>query len=277
MKCTRVEKFLPLHVAGDLTGRRRAHAVTKHLTMCAACHHAAAEYDASHKLLRTEAASSLPAEFDGAFYEEIRTNVLAQIKQERTLAPPPSVAFSSFFNGRLAYAASLALIISAAALSFHSYLNRTAGEKTQQKIMSNANRQLPVTPTATATPEPTQATTDHDRQTLVANDKLAGEKTNGGINEVRSPAPKRRMRNQYSRSGTHTGLVLTKHAPSPAGRDSLASTVPATIHPNAEAMAAGGSASVVPTEVSRIEIQTSDPNIRIIWLSPGTDSAQPLK
>ena len=30
-------------------------------------------------------------------------------------------------------------------------------------------------------------------------------------------------------------------------------------------------------EVSRIEIQTSDPNIRIIWLSPKIEAAQPLK
>jgi len=39
----------------------------------------------------------------------------------------------------------------------------------------------------------------------------------------------------------------------------------------------GGGAATAQTEVSRIEIQTSDPNIRIIWLSPVTDSASPLK
>jgi hypothetical protein len=40
-----------------------------------------------------------------------------------------------------------------------------------------------------------------------------------------------------------------------------------------------GSAPIDAPEVSRIEIQTSDPNIRIIWLSPKPDDAatQPLK
>lgn len=278
MKCTRVEKFLPLYVAGDLDDRR-ARAIAQHVTTCEGCRRAADDYHASRDLLR--AAATLPPDFDGAFYEQIRNSVLAQIGQKRTLAPPPFARFASLFNSRLVYAASLALIIIAATmLSLHGYFNRTARESTPQKIMAHANRQPPATPTATATPETTQATSDHDRPTLIAVDKVAGARTGGGIDEQKSPSPQRRTRNENSRSGTQTGLVLTKHEPSPVRRNPLAPTVAATSQANVAEIAPVGNsgAAVAQAEVSRIEIQTSDPNIRIIWLSPKAENAaQPLQ
>lgn len=279
MKCTRVEKFLPLHVAGDLTGRRARRAVTKHLTTCAACRHAVDEYDASRKLLR---AAALPPDFGGAFYEEIRNNVLAQIKRDRTLAPPPFARFSSLFNVRLAYAASLGLIIFAAALSFYSYTRRTDEEATRQKMIVNANGQSSATPVATVTPPAVAQQERKDWQTSQASIGRAGGTTGeGGGRGAKSPLRKRPARIESLRSGAQPNLMLAGHTPSNAGRNprapNSAGTSQATNPRELATGSNGGTATTELTEISRIEIQTSDPNIRIIWLAPGTDSAQPLK
>jgi anti-sigma factor RsiW len=68
MRCTRAEKFIPLHVAGDLN-IRRARAVENHLATCAACRRVASEYESSRDMVRT---TSAPPEFDEAFYEQMR-------------------------------------------------------------------------------------------------------------------------------------------------------------------------------------------------------------
>jgi hypothetical protein len=72
--------------------------------------------------------------------------------------------------------------------------------------------------------------------------------------------------------------MLTSNTPSNARRSPLAlNAAEAKRATNPQGLARGSDGIGALTEVSRIEIQTSDPNIRIIWLAPGTDSAQPLK
>lgn len=301
MKCSRVEKFLPLHVAGDLTARR-ARTLAKHLTTCEECRRTADEYAASRRLLR--AATTVPPEFDEAFYAEIRNSVLAQVKRgESTHAPLSSPVLLSFFKGRFAfaYAAALALILLAVALSLHSFLPRITGEAGEQKMIVNANSGLISTPATTAAPSSSQPLfaqlTRPDRRTSPARDEFAEETTGGGgARETKSPiARRRRARIVSARSGAQQSLLLTSYTPSQIGRDSPAPdsvrTQQAT-NPPALAMgnkdggnsnSSGGDATTTTkaavAEVSRIEIQTSDPNIRIIWLSPAAAeaTAQPLK
>jgi hypothetical protein len=74
---------------------------------------------------------------------------------------------------------------------------------------------------------------------------------------------------------------MTSRTPSTVRRNPLAPVSGATERANAQEIAttngSGGEMNAQP-EVSRIEIQTSDPNIRIIWLTPATETpAQPLK
>lgn len=250
MKCTRAEKFLPLYVAGDLAGRRTARRVASHLATCERCRAVAEEYDASRNLVC--AVATLPPDFDGAFYEELRRSVLAEIKRERPrLAPPAPAGFASLFNtARFAYAASLVLIIAAvAALSLYSYLGRKSEDAARpQNVIADVNRERTGTPSATATPLSTQAPTGGARQTV-------------------------RQRR----------VDLLKHTPAHAKRNPPAPEIVAAPGEHAAEIArnssgnSGGETTVAP-EVSRIEIQTSDPNIRIIWLSPKPDAvAQPLK
>ncbi|HJR05742.1 MAG TPA: zf-HC2 domain-containing protein [Pyrinomonadaceae bacterium] len=246
MRCTRVEKLLPLHVAGDLD-KRRARAVANHLTACEACRLSASGYDASRDLLRE---ATLPPDFDGAFYEEIRRSVLDQIKRDRTLAPPPSSIFASLFNARFAYAASLVFVALAFALAFHTYTRRTSDDSARDKMIADANREPAAQPTAT-----TQTAT--------------------------TSLPKRRATDESAQNGVRPSFALTRRTPQRVKRNSPAPNVARATQANKEELAARGkttTAEAAQSEVSRIEIQTSDPNIRIIWLAPKPDAVtQPLK
>jgi hypothetical protein len=279
MRCTRVEKFLPLHVAGDLKGRRAAH-VANHLATCERCRDIAEEFNASRNLVRD--AATLPPEFDNAFYEEIRRSVLDEITRTRRCAPPPSVRFASLFNTRFAYAASLALIIAAvAAISLHNYIGNKSREGADDNML--ADTKLERAPRPTATPALTQAESD-GRETSSPVKQTTREDVRRGAQQVAnsSSAPRRAVKNANAQNEPQPESAdLVKHAaPSHVELNRHARVVVAARAPTgAGEIATGNGETQAATEVSRIEIQTSDPNIRIIWLSPKPEDAitQPLK
>jgi len=273
MKCTRVEKFLPLYIANDLTGRRRTRAVENHLAACERCRRAADEYRASREMFRM--AAPVP-DFDGAFYEEIRNSVLARVACDRTLAPPGG--FSRLFDMRLAYAASLALLFIVAALSLHSYTRRAPEEGAAQKMIANANRERPATPATVKTP-PAIRPNDDDRPTPRPAVEPARETTGTGRRASKSSPQVPRENIERAVNKATTGAPDERRAPLHDRRNPPAPIVVATAQANVVEMAAAvGGETYAQPEVSRIEIQTSDPNIRIIWLSPvAEDTARPLK
>ncbi|HKP72286.1 MAG TPA: zf-HC2 domain-containing protein [Pyrinomonadaceae bacterium] len=250
MRCTRAEKLIPLHVAGDLN-EGRARAVATHLATCAACRGVAGEYGASREMVR---AASAPPEFDEAFYEQMRAGVLAQIKRDRTPAPPPR-SFASLFNTRLAYAAALAVLVIAGALSLRNFSRRTTGDDAQQPaVVAVVNNNRAPAPTETPTIP-----------------KLTGRES---LN-VTTPRVERRERAERTQRATRRSPAQARQTPPHVEQNLVASTNAATRRVVGQEIA-GGEASAKP-EVSRIEIQTSDPNIRIIWLAAKTDAPEPLK
>jgi hypothetical protein len=265
-----VEKFLPLHVAGDLKGRRAAK-VANHLATCGRCRVMAEEYDASRNFVR--AAATLPPDFDGAFYAELRRSVLDEISRTRPLAPPPSFRFASLFNARFAYAASLGLLVATvAALSLQSYLGRKSTDGAAGNLLADTKLERPVRP---------QATGD-GRETSSPADEAARENGRRGAQQAaQSSSPRRHaVTDGNTRNETQRSVNLAKHAPPPQVRRNSRAPIVAAPGKHVEEIArssSSGETSAAP-EVSRIEIQTSDPNIRIIWLSPKPDDiAQPLK
>lgn len=273
MRCTRVEKFLPLYVAGDLAGRRAERHVAQHLATCERCREMAEEYDASRDLVRD--AATLPPDFDGAFYAEIRRSVLDEITRERTrLAPPPaSNVFASLFNARFVYAASLVLIVAAvAALSLYNYVER-------KSEIATANRERTETPEAT--PVPTGTTASNDGGSVDPGEKTVEETKSGGSRQTAKSLFLKRRPNSggNAQNETQRSLNLANNAPVHVKRNPRAPVVAAPDEHTAEiaTINSGGATDAAP-EVSRIEIQTSDPNIRIIWLSPRPDAVtEPLK
>jgi hypothetical protein len=280
MRCTRVEKFLPLHVAGDLAGRRAERHVARHLATCERCRELAAEYDASRGLVRD--AATLPPDFDGEFYAGIRRSVLDEIARQHTrLAPPPAPSvfaplFNMRFNMRFAYAASLVLIVAAvAALSLYSYVGR-------KPDIANVNREHIGTPGAT--PVPTRTTASNDGRSVDPGEETLAEAKSKESRQTAKPLSLPRRVNSSSSNGnaqneTQRSLNLVKDAPARVRRNPPAPSVAAPDVQTAEiANNSNGVATNAAPEVSRIEIQTSDPNIRIIWLSPRPDAVtEPLK
>lgn len=277
MRCTRVEKFLPLYVAGDLAGRRAERHVARHLATCETCRALKDEYDASRDLVRD--AATLPPDFDGAFYAELRRSVLAEIKREpRRLAPPPTLAaLASLFNPRFAYATALALLfITVAALSLQSNVGR-------KSEIAKATDGHNVTPAAT--PVSIRTTASVEGRTVAPVEKTVAGNTGAGSRQTEKPLPLKRRANSSSGGGnaeneTRRSLNFASNAPVRARRNPLAPLVAARDERKEEIARSnsnGGAAAVAP-EVSRIEIQTSDPNIRIIWLSPRPDAVtEPLQ
>ena len=283
MRCTRVEKFLPLYVAGDLAGRRAERHVARHLATCERCRALSDEYDASRDLVRDAAA--LPPDFDGAFYAELRRSVLAEIKREPgRLAPPPTLAgFASLFNTRFAYAASLVLIVAAVAV-LQSYVGRKSEDvvRPSQEMIAGGNSDHTGTPAAT--PVSTLKTAGSGGRAVAPFVKnVAGTSSGESGHVAKLPTLKRRANGSNGGSAQNEpqrSVNFANNAPVRARRNPLA-PVDAAPGERKEEIASGngsGSAPTVAPEVSRIEIQTSDPNIRIIWLSPKPDAAtEPLK
>ncbi|HEY0082573.1 MAG TPA: zf-HC2 domain-containing protein [Pyrinomonadaceae bacterium] len=289
MKCTRVEKFLPLHVAGDLAGRRRERAVEQHLADCAKCRLAAAEYQASRELFR---AAALSPDFDGAFYEEIRNSVLARITRDRTPVPPSG--FFRLFDTRLAYAASLALLLVVAALALHGYMRLAPADGTPRKMIADANRERPSTTAAIMPPPPARPGSGGTSKAPRAFREAARETTGSERRAAKSTLPEIRPHIERARDEARSGLPPTWHTPSHTGINPAAPAVAAVataqalvtesaatsqaVVTAASGRAAGGGVTDTQPDVSRIEIQTADPNIRIIWLLPAAgDATQPLK
>lgn len=251
MKCTRVEKFLPLYVAGDLVGERRRRAVEHHLATCEKCRLAAAEYQASREMFR---AATLPPDFDAAFYEEIRNSVLARIRRDRTLAPPRR--FLRPTNARLAYAATLALLLLAAALSLHNYTQRAPQPDARSDMFAGANPARTATPPVAETPVPDR-THSQDRPRRQRFDVAS----RASVTDARQRAP-RRASLMAKRNPHAPSTVATERA----GANEIAGAGLTNNPANAQ------------PEISRIEIQTSDPNIRIIWLSQvAEETTRPLQ
>ena len=271
ISCTRAEKFIPLHVAGDLRGRR-ARAVTHHLAICENCRHTAAAYHAGRNLWH--AASTPPPEFDDAFYDEIRNSVLAQIKRNRTLAPPFS---ASFFQWRPAYTASLALLIIAVMLSLHVHLRRTMSDTRQKSVLlaPNVNREFTATPVQRP-PVTSNQTDERNRQTIRSQDETAA--TTARQRRIIAPT---QFATRHPGSKSAPGATRQRPAQQkkwqPASAASeltfIASAANAMHQAIAQPTTPGNGLISASSEVSRIEMQTSDPNIRIIWLSPAAAAA----
>ncbi|HLL75564.1 MAG TPA: zf-HC2 domain-containing protein [Pyrinomonadaceae bacterium] len=251
MSCGRAEKLMPLYAAGDLPAGRLSRAVAAHVAACASCSALAGEFRASREWVRAGGAAP---EFGEEFYEGLRAGVLDQINRDTRPAAPSRLApfFPALFAGRrLAYAASLALAACALALAF--YLFREGGRPQHDGVAGGpGSGELVIPPRHThATPEPdTKPGEQRPPHAAPRDDKqpaLPKVETVGGPGYKRTPSLRRSAQPQDALPAP----VLAASANDRTARDVAAATQ--------RAETAG---------VARIEIQTADPSIRIIWLAP---------
>ena len=228
MNCKDVQELLPLYVGGDLK-EKRAKLVTAHVQSCADCAGSADEYRKSRQLLMQFA----PPPFSEAVYSGIRQNVLREIARESTGPTLPQVV-ANWFRPRIGWAVATALLLVVSMLAFYFLADR-----------------------------------NNERQQLA--DSLG---TVDGTGQAEQPD----VKPQKEYLGTplkhdRNGTVGTPPTLARTPRKSRLSLVAQRVRHFGKSEPALADSSATPTlsapttseKTLRVEMQTKDPNIRIIW------------
>jgi hypothetical protein len=259
MNCEEVKANLSPYVAGDIEEASARETIDAHLRECASCRAVAVEWEASHQLLRLHQ----PPEFDAAFFDSVRRGVMRQISE-----PRPSLFArllgQPFGQRTLTYAAVFSLLVCAAVLTSH-FLRRSP---TPAVEVAKGDKDGPVK----VKTNDTQKSGHQADEGATKNDESAAPRPQT------TPAPQRRARpavaalKRAARAEKLTAPPETRDAgqeSSAQGVQGVASAAPVR-EPNGTD--AGSPKHVetaaAPREMFRIELQTKDPNVRIIWLSP---------
>jgi hypothetical protein len=250
--CQRLSPLISLYVAGDLPDASQREA-TAHLAICEACRQLAEEFSASTSLL---VQACPPPEFDAEFYAGIRNAVLGEISSNRRLPK------AWFFQRPWVYATSFAAVAIAALLLVQYFgskrptTNNVAGKKLVQstpEAIAAASPAISAPQAPRKSEDPPAAPGVHDNLSYVLPRKSSKEfKTRG---------------NRFEPLATAQSDLNLSAQLAPAKE-----FLTAVQSPPAETLTAASLASAGTAQVSRIEIQTSDPNIRIIWLTASEPS-----
>jgi predicted anti-sigma-YlaC factor YlaD len=229
--CKRMIRAMSLYVAGDLVGRAEREA-TAHIAECQTCRQLAAQFSESSSLLTQ--ACALP-EFETDFYARIRSTVLGQIA---------------------VYATSLAaVIVAAVALQFFRGVphQTSPGPGVKAQLIGLAT-QGDTKSSPASSPRPLSASrsdsqTGRSRQALAAmQSRSRSPQIQAGRNPAALEASARSIRKEIAPAIPYVDPVSVNL-------------------PGQPALSPARPTSLAEAEVSRIEIQTADPNIRIIWLT----------
>jgi hypothetical protein len=262
---------ISLYVAGDLVGAREREVAT-HIAACEQCRRLAREFSESSSLL---AQACTPPEFGAEFYSGIRRAVLGEITRERMVSKP------SLFRRRWLYGTAFAAVVIAAAVMLQHF-----GSSKRE-----APQDLTFAPQVTGQPTSDQAKgTDSSSSPQLSELSQSPRKPHKVQETLRVKShnvmalvnPRRRSRqfetlrksdaadtSQTARDKLTPIAQVTQSSPS-ASTSASSSVNPVAL----ESATFSGRSESSPSrrasasQVLRIEIQTADPNIRIIWLAP---------
>ena len=242
MNCKQVQELLPLYVGRDLE-EKRERLVTAHVHSCAECAGAADEYRETRQLLQDFA----PPSFSEDVYVGIRARVLREIEEQSTVPTLPQFV-AGWFRPRLTWAVASAVLIALTLFAFYFIANRRSD---QHQVVSKD-------PAMDQTARNEKDGTDRDTPQALP------PSSNDGSNQqqlVDNHQPQRRKHRN----------VLTDPAKSVTGNSPDTKTTVASVSPltnnSAEPTLFPARDSVTSGKILRVEIQTKDPNIRIIWFS----------
>jgi hypothetical protein len=259
MNCKRAAEFLPLHAAGDLEGRC-ASEVAAHVIACGDCRRLAEEFRESRALL-VEAFGT--PEFGAEFYSGIRSSVLEQIARDREPSTPSFVA--ALFGRRLAYATTFAVALIAFAFALQH--SRGGVRETTPQIASGQPNVDTLKPDRRRESETSPQLNAKKNESTP---KLIYTATSPRREPTRRDAPDRRrepMPTPVMRDDERAMIAQVTRASVDGAHEASEPASPAN------AAASASTTATAAPEVSRIEIQTADPNIRIIWLAPQKSEA----
>ena len=244
MNCRRIKKLIPLHIEGDLQPGI-ATRVASHLESCGGCNSLAVEYRGSQDWLRSPDAPK----FDAKFLLDFKRDVLNAVEEQR-VKPSILAVIGQHWNRRQLLALSAAGVIIAGMVFLYFYQGRghinthvIAIKEEPSPIEEVKNDGVPATGTKAA-PGASLAATRHP----VFHPRRAS-----GISGRELSAARKEMAPEVEAQAVRMAL------PEPR----ISYELP-FIEPSKDSR-----------EVLRIEIQTGDPSIRIIWFAPRqTDSQQ---
>jgi hypothetical protein len=240
MRCTHAEKLIPLFAGDDLPARE-TDALRRHLESCANCRRLAGEFEDSRDWLRGFAAP----QFDEAMLDGMRDSVLRDIgrlenraRWIRWLVPG--------WNLRFAFATSLALLLLGAFIGL--MINRRQPQydpqSNQAEKRKGGGNQVELQPGKA----PEDRANNDERITTGKPDRRKSRRKaiKPGLNEP--PQTKELM--------AEPDLIAKNTDVTEPATNQSAGNDPANTDPDAN------------QNMLRIEIQTADPNIRIIWFAP---------
>lgn len=230
MNCKQIQELLPLYVGRDLE-EKRERLVTTHLESCAACAAEAAEYRESRQLLQEFA----PPIFSETAYAHMRRSVLRDIEPS---GPTVAEAIANLFRPRLAWAMATVALIAFALFGLYFMTSRQSGPNSMANKPAAAGQTSP-----DESPEnKSAALPSRSDQT----DHTAGNQ----------PRPRR----NYGKAITSAPTVAVNAVKQAPLERNVSATAENSIRPE-----------TLPTrddvKIIRVEMQTKDPNIRIIWFS----------
>ena len=229
MNCRHVQELLPLFVGQDLE-ENQARSVNAHVKTCDACAALFGEYQLSRELTQQ---FTVP-QFTESVYDGIRQSVLRELDRA-TPAAPWHESITAVFRPRMGWAVATALLIVFSVSAVYFIARRRSDS---QSIASDQEGKQVVTAAQPGTPPA-------ETGTIKKTNRLPHIPTREGYRTI------------YSRRNSAPGIS----APTAVTRKLTTTTD-------------GGEPNVVPSRASsaektlRVEMQTSDPNIRIIWFAP---------
>jgi hypothetical protein len=230
MNCKDVQELLPLHVGGDLAAKK-AQSLTGHLEDCSACAASAAEYRESFQLTK----NFEPPVFSSEFYDGIRQSVLSEVARDSVAAKPWFLAgfLPLTFRFRPEWAVAAVLVIAVLAVYFVGIRYKSSLETVKAPTLGHPTDIAPTKPPEVAGPIVTPNPLDKERPQVVNNK-----------NPIRKPRQSK----------------VTRTVKDPT-------YIPQRIDSPQQSVAASAPATKDSEKPLRVEMQTNDKNIRIIWFT----------
>jgi hypothetical protein len=240
MNCKRVQELLPLYVGRDLE-ENCAETITAHVQSCAECAGKADEYRATRQLLQKFA-----PRFSDAVYAGVRQRVLREIGREAT-APGLSRLLESLFRPRLRWAVATALLLAISVFGLYFITDRR-------------NHPQQVAGSGRTVDRPTPSSIKESRRLSTA----SAVQNSGLVQEVAGNIHQSQRRKTIAGASDRARPATVNNA------DTRSITAEAGQEGNnlAEPDAIPVRDSATSGKTLRVEMQTEDPNIRIIWFTP---------
>ena len=282
MNCKATGKLLALYAGGDLPARQ-ARRVLLHLASCPKCEKFAEEFGASVALSRSNAAP----EFDSNFFDELRRDVLTRI------SPKPQTPFATFTEAliprRMSYAYGLALASALCLFAFYAFIKQSQRPLYSERVNVSGRENKVKEPVSASNTDSLGLSAAHSSQppTAAARKRLERHDATAKASRRSRSTGSLTSNGDENYTARHTSVSRSSSTQdteemgmsSEVTPDDLVASGDETGDDNAESATAGASveSAVTGAEMLRMEIQTSDPTLRIIWLSPKTQNAPSVK